>query len=121
MYLNPINATNQSFGCRGVTALDHFLIYWVGPLAAAFIATRLHTWMRNILSAAKKDMLGDDPNENEVRHASANGHTKKKVNSDERQQLSMGAEHNSTNGVKRKSNNTLLRKSLRNRDVYFAD
>ncbi|ELU12507.1 hypothetical protein CAPTEDRAFT_65598, partial [Capitella teleta] len=33
-YLNPINATNQTFGCRGISSLHHVIIYWAGPLVS---------------------------------------------------------------------------------------
>ena len=41
-YLNPINATNQTFGCDGVSVWEHIAIYWVGPLSATVLSTRLH-------------------------------------------------------------------------------
>ena len=35
--MNPINASNQTFGCKGLTTIEHLLTYWVSPLAAAVI------------------------------------------------------------------------------------
>jgi hypothetical protein len=34
MYLNPLNASNQTFGCDGTSAISHLIVYWVGPLLA---------------------------------------------------------------------------------------
>ena len=49
MYLNPINATNQTFGCHGTGKLEHLIVYWGAPFAATICAgvTQRHlhdTW-----------------------------------------------------------------------------
>jgi len=38
MYLNPINATNQTFGCHGTGKLEHLIVYWGAPFAATICA-----------------------------------------------------------------------------------
>ena len=45
-YLNPINATNQTFGCRGVSLLEHLVVYWLGPLGAAALGTYIHPHLK---------------------------------------------------------------------------
>ena len=42
MYLNPVNATNQTFGCQGASVLEHVLIYWAGPICATLLAIIIH-------------------------------------------------------------------------------
>lgn len=39
-YLNPLNASNQTFGCHGTTVVEHLFVYWFGPIVFAFITTR---------------------------------------------------------------------------------
>ena len=46
MYGNPLNATNQTFGCDGITAVEHFIVYWMGPLSATLIGYKLHHAVR---------------------------------------------------------------------------
>ena len=40
-YLNPINASNQTYGCHGASTLEHLLVYWVGPLVATMLTVSL--------------------------------------------------------------------------------
>uniref|UniRef100_A0AC35U9I3 Aquaporin n=1 Tax=Rhabditophanes sp. KR3021 TaxID=114890 RepID=A0AC35U9I3_9BILA len=37
MYSNPIVAWATTFNCRGVSKVEHFLIYWIGPISAHYI------------------------------------------------------------------------------------
>jgi len=51
-YLNPVNASNQTWGCAGTSHLEHILIYWLGPLAA----TALTVLARNHVKANMKSL-----------------------------------------------------------------
>jgi len=36
-YLNPVNATNQNWGCDGEDPFVHIFVYWIGPLVATAV------------------------------------------------------------------------------------
>lgn len=38
MYFNPAMATGHTFGCKGTTAWEHVVVYWVGPFIGCFLA-----------------------------------------------------------------------------------
>ena len=40
--MNPVNASNQTFGCDGIGAAEHIFVYWAGPLLAAALAAVVH-------------------------------------------------------------------------------
>ena len=42
MYMNPINATNQTFGCRGINVLEHIFVYWVSVFLAGVLGVIMH-------------------------------------------------------------------------------
>lgn len=54
MYANPLNASNQTFGCEGMTILEHLLIYWVAPLSATVIGYKLHRLLKKSPTLSKK-------------------------------------------------------------------
>ena len=47
MYMNPVNAFNQEFGCRGVNRYEHLLVYSVGPMIAAAVAASIHLHLKD--------------------------------------------------------------------------
>ena len=55
MYLNPINATNQTFGCHGTGTLEHLVVYWGAP----FVATACACAMQRHLLDIWKTMAAD--------------------------------------------------------------
>lgn len=38
MYFNPAMATGHTFGCKGTTAWEHVVVYWIGPFIGCFLA-----------------------------------------------------------------------------------
>lgn len=38
MYFNPAMAFGHMFGCRGTSAGEHFLVYWIGPFIGCYMA-----------------------------------------------------------------------------------
>lgn len=54
-YLNPLNASNQTLGCRGTSVADHFLVYWIGPCVSAYLASIVYYWVRKQNATASVD------------------------------------------------------------------
>lgn len=52
-YLNPINASNQCFGCHGATIAEHLAVYWIGPL----LATAATVYLKRLLLEITKSEL----------------------------------------------------------------
>ena len=44
MYLNPVNASNQTFGCSGLSNFKHIVIYWIGPLFATILVCLINNY-----------------------------------------------------------------------------
>lgn len=42
MYINPANATVQTFGCQGSQAWEHITVYWLGPFSGTWLALQLY-------------------------------------------------------------------------------
>ncbi len=63
MYCNPINATNQTFGCDGSTVLEHLFVYWVGPLSATALVVFLHDRIQGTRPATELRALKDETDE----------------------------------------------------------
>ena len=59
MYLNPINASTQTFLCKGTSAPEHLLVYWVGPL----LATAIASWLGINVQAIIKSPLIRSPSQ----------------------------------------------------------
>lgn len=38
MYFNPAMAFGHMFGCRGTSAWEHFIVYWIGPFLGCYLA-----------------------------------------------------------------------------------
>lgn len=38
MYLQPALATGYTLGCHGITVVEHFFVYWLGPFIGGYIA-----------------------------------------------------------------------------------
>lgn len=57
-YLNPLNATNQHFGCRGLSNVEHVVVYWLGPLAAVATAMYLQRGVDRLKRHARKIGVG---------------------------------------------------------------
>lgn len=38
MYFNPAMATGHTFGCKGTSAWEHVVVYWLGPFIGCFLA-----------------------------------------------------------------------------------
>lgn len=38
MYFNPAMAFGHMFGCRGTSAWEHFIVYWIGPFIGCYMA-----------------------------------------------------------------------------------
>ena len=44
--MNPLNASNQTFGCHGATPTEHIVVYWIGPMIATSVGAKMHhTWI----------------------------------------------------------------------------
>ena len=54
--MNPINASNQTFGCKGLSNTYHLLTYWLAPLTAAVIVPLIiHKYSKGTGSNAKEN------------------------------------------------------------------
>ncbi|CAD5114723.1 DgyrCDS3766 [Dimorphilus gyrociliatus] len=53
MFANPVNASNQMFGCSGLTKSEHIFIYWVSPLAATI--TLYLIFRRHVVKTVKSE------------------------------------------------------------------
>lgn len=67
-YLNPLNASNQTLGCKGTSVFDHFLVYWIGPCVSASLTSVIYYRARKayrerkaIASAAEKEKAPTPP------------------------------------------------------------
>jgi aquaporin related protein len=40
-YFNPVLATGLKWGCRGNTAIEHFIVYWIGSCTGAVLSVPL--------------------------------------------------------------------------------
>ncbi|XP_064647978.1 aquaporin-11-like isoform X2 [Lineus longissimus] len=54
MYLNPANATIQTYGCRGNSRAEYIVVYWCGPLIGAAIGIFVHQKLRQAYLALKR-------------------------------------------------------------------
>lgn len=52
MYLNPVNATNQTYGCHGPWFVEFVLVYWIAP----FLGTALAVVTQNDLKSVIKSL-----------------------------------------------------------------
>ena len=52
-YLNPINATNQTFGCKGLAFIDFVIVYWVAPLLATALAFKAQNELKIGIKSGK--------------------------------------------------------------------
>lgn len=41
MYFNPVLATALSYGCEGLGAIEHAVVYWTGPILGIMAARRI--------------------------------------------------------------------------------
>ena len=41
MYLNPVNATNQTFGCHGPLLVEFVAVYWLAPFLGTAVGFAL--------------------------------------------------------------------------------
>ncbi|XP_074659014.1 aquaporin-11-like [Tubulanus polymorphus] len=51
MYLNPANATAQTWNCVGNTKLEYVLVYWIGPLVGVSLGVVIHEHLRRLWHA----------------------------------------------------------------------
>ena len=71
-YLNPINATNQTFGCKGLAFIDFVIVYWVAPLLATALAFKAQNELKIGIKSGKlrlpfvKTFNSDELNNNNV-------------------------------------------------------
>ncbi|CAH1788748.1 unnamed protein product [Owenia fusiformis] len=49
MFLNPANASVQTFGCDGVSTVEHIFIYTIGPMVATALAYKLHSHLAYVI------------------------------------------------------------------------
>ncbi|KAI0231886.1 hypothetical protein LSAT2_017767 [Lamellibrachia satsuma] len=99
MYLNPINATNQTFGCHGTGRLEHLVVYWGAPFAATVCAcvTQRHlcdVW-KTMAAEDRSKSNGIYQNNNSVALDSilktvANKHVRKRSKTGKMDEWSMG-------------------------------
>ena len=54
LYMNPLNASNQTIGCHGNTILEHLLVYWIGPFATVVSTTILLSRLKAKFSREEK-------------------------------------------------------------------
>ncbi len=74
--MNPVNASNQTFGCHGTSPLEHIFVYWGAPLLAAAIAVVLHRNLAELTMSVKSQEMkmasqkkkNDDFNENHCKN-----------------------------------------------------
>ncbi|PAA76078.1 hypothetical protein BOX15_Mlig008191g3, partial [Macrostomum lignano] len=60
MYVNPANATAQTFGCEGSQPWEHVTVYWLGPLAGVTGAVQAHRRWLGGHPAVKLDSVAAD-------------------------------------------------------------
>lgn len=39
MYFNPILATTVTYGCEGLSTMEHIFVYWIGPIIGQILGT----------------------------------------------------------------------------------
>ena len=56
MYMNPVNASNQTFGCAGISVWEHIFVYWGGPLLASALAVIVQRRLSEIVKSNLKSI-----------------------------------------------------------------
>ena len=119
MYLNPLNATNQHFGCDGISAAEHITIYWIGPLLASAVATRSYDLVatdKPTTSKRKASTSNNNVVKNGKESTEKNGRSKVKNSSEVADDWTFV-----NSDDKESKTSTVTKRSLRNREVLIAD
>ncbi len=122
-FVNPVNASNQTFGCHGTSALEHIIIYWLGPMtgAACGVVLRNHLW--ELFGTITKDTSVKAYSNSNGKHTSNEKHTSNgNSTSKRRSHTSMNGNtmnahenHNRNNDIKNDSIKEKSKKNLRPR------
>ena len=57
--MNPVNASNQTFGCAGISVWEHIFVYWGGPLLASALAVIVQRRLSEITKSNLKSISID--------------------------------------------------------------
>lgn len=73
MYMNPIKASNQTFGCDGTSVSEHIFVYWVGPLLASVLAVIVHRRLSHLVRTHAKLSKSPDDRGDRLNGSGTNG------------------------------------------------
>ena len=57
--MNPVNASNQTFGCAGISVWEHIFVYWAGPLLASALAVIVQRRLSEMVKSNLKSIAID--------------------------------------------------------------
>ena len=92
MYLNPVNATNQTFGCHGPLLVEFVAVYWLAPFLGTALAVVTQDDMTSLLKSLR--MADDDHHVTALPAADVN-----KVLNGSKNYLRVGGNHGDESGV----------------------
>lgn len=74
MFMHPAKAFGLTFGCRGITPIQHIIVYCLGPMMGSYIAYTINSrskLQKSTTKMASHDTKSDsayESNKSKVRH-----------------------------------------------------